>query len=165
MMGDPLFGIEYDPQKVHFEAMPASMVTLCPELRARYTKAWVFAHFSTGNGEYFLVSGLMKMPSEEHRGSFSLEPDEGGMAVGIQGATCVAEQSENFLWQQRNRAQHGSRIVVADAVLNAIAEDALNRYAHAFGSKRDFLRSLTPEDRQFLSPPLRKQLEIFEKQR
>ncbi len=163
-MGDPLFGIEYDTQRVHFEAMPASMAALCPDLRTRYTKAWVFAHLKTPDGDYFLVSGLMKMPSEEHRGRFSLEPDEGGMAVGIRGATCIAEQSENFLWQQRNRAMHGSRLTVADAVLNAIAQDALNRYAQAFGSKKVFLKNLTPDDREGLSPPVRKQLEMFEKQ-
>ena len=31
-MVDPLFGLRYDPQQVHFEAAPASITQFCPSV-------------------------------------------------------------------------------------------------------------------------------------
>jgi hypothetical protein len=58
-MTDPLFGISYDRQRVHFERMPSLLEKNCTRLHGRYVAAWAYGHFKTADSEYFLVSGLM----------------------------------------------------------------------------------------------------------
>lgn len=56
LMTDQLFGIPYDPQKVHFEKMPPRLALQCPRLHDRYVTAWVYGHFKTADSEYFRTS-------------------------------------------------------------------------------------------------------------
>jgi hypothetical protein len=64
-MTDQLFGISYDPKKVHFERMPSALVEKCPRLRDRYVAAWVYGHLKTADSEYFLISGLVEFEEDK----------------------------------------------------------------------------------------------------
>src|SRR5271168_2389322 len=75
-MVDQLFGILYDPQKIHFERMPQTLPAKCPGLRGRYVDAWVYGHLKTADSEYFLISGLMEFHEDKPGGARSVAPDE-----------------------------------------------------------------------------------------
>lgn len=158
LMSDPLFGISYDPAKVVFEKAPESITRFCSDLRGR--KLWVYGRSKTTTTEYFIVSGFRKF-YPDGPGPAGTEPDF-GIAVALQGKHCTVDQSEFFLRAEVNPAKGATPIKVPDAVLRNIAADALNRYAKAFGGKKQFLQLLTQNDRTFIPPVLRRQLELFE---
>lgn len=161
MMSDQLFGIQYDPQKVHFEKMPTSLVSRCHELRGRYVAAWVYGHFQAGDAEYFLISGLMKFHSEEPAGGTSIAPEEDdGLAVALRGSTCLVDEAGYFLSQQINPAKKATPIVAPPAVISGILQDSFKRLVSAFGSKQEFLKRVK---RGVAIPPIDEQLEVFKK--
>jgi hypothetical protein len=158
-MDDPLFGISYDPQRVHFEQAPRSIAELCPDLRNR--KLWVFARWDSKDTQYFIVSGFIRTHSDgtNRQGS---QPAF-GTAVSLHGGMCTEDQSEYFLRGEVNPAYGATPIRVTDVILREIARDVLQRYAKAFGSKAEFLKQLSSSDRRALPPVLQEQLDTFEK--
>jgi hypothetical protein len=156
LMDDPLFAIRYDTQKVQFESMPISLVKRCPDLRNRYTDAWVYGHTKTGDAEYFIVSGLMKYFDKETGKETGVNPDIDGLIIAIYGSTCSVEAEDSFYWIKNSP--------VWNLPAAALASDALQRYAKAFGGKKEFLKHVPTKGRENLAPEMRKQLEIFEKQ-
>jgi hypothetical protein len=156
LMDDPLFAIRYDTAKVHFESMPISLVKRCPDLRNRYTDAWIYGHTETMDAEYFIVSGLVKYFDEETGKETGVYPDIDGLIIAIHGPTCSVEAEDSFYWMKNSPVWN-----LPEA---ALAADALQRYAKAFGGKRTFLKNVPTKDRENLAPEMRKQLEIFEKQ-
>jgi hypothetical protein len=159
-MDDPLFGIEYDPQSVHFEEVPQSIHLLCPGLRDR--KLWIYARWDTTDVQYFIVSGFMKF-QPDGPGRAGTEPAF-GTAVSLRGGKCTEDQSEYFLRGEINPAKNATPIKVPEDILADIAMNALERYAKAFGGKANFLKHLSPSDKQALPPVLQKQLVQFEKE-
>lgn len=161
---DPFFGIEYDPEKVHFDRMPLLIERQCPELRDHYAKAWVFSHLKTPDIEYFILYGYIKVPSEDHPGAVltQLEEDD-GLIVAIESSSCHVDQWQFFFRKEANPARGATPIKAPDAILNAIAEDLFERYARAFGGKKTFLERVTKQAREELPPILQRQLEVFEK--
>jgi len=160
VMYDPLFGISYDPQKVHFENAPLAIKTHCLGVSDRYTRAWVCAHWKTEDAEYFIISGFLKT----HRNGHVAETEQDfGVAVALRGSKCIDDQSEYFLRQEVNRAHDAAPIKAGDSALSGIAADALNRYAKAFGGKKAFLKHVTEGARDDLPPVVLKQLQLFEK--
>lgn len=159
-MADPLFGISYNPQFVKFEEAPETIGKLCRDLRGR--DLWVYAHFKNAGAEYFIVSGFRKIyPDAPKAKPVGSEPDF-GIAVLITGEKCTEDQSEYFLRQETNPARGATPIPASESVLEAIAADALQRYAKAFGGKEEFLSKLSAEDRQDAPPVLQKQIKAFE---
>jgi hypothetical protein len=143
-IADPIFGITYDPQKVRFDAAPASIGALCRGLQGK--KLWVYARWDTSDTKYFVVS----------------ETDF-GIAIALRAGQCTEDQSEYFLWKEINNAKGATPIEASDSVLDGIARNALERYSRAFGSKANFLKLLSPSDREALPPVLQKELRVFEK--
>src|SRR5580658_1185909 len=83
-MTDQLFGILYDPEKVHFDRMPPTLPEKCPRLQGRYVAAWVYGHFKTADSEYFLISGLMEFQEDKPGGARTIAPEEGdGLIVAL----------------------------------------------------------------------------------
>lgn len=162
-MGDPLFGIVYDPQEIHFEAAPGRLLKRCPALEKRYVKGWVYGHLKAGDVEYFLISGLMEY-HDEPNGAVNIATDEtGGMAVALRGTTCRMDNAEYFLSQKINPATVATPIRVRKSVLNGILQDAFRRYSTAFGGKQKFLKQVTPDA---IGPRVvLEQLKVFEKER
>lgn len=160
MMDDPLFGIPYNPQVVHFEDAPKIIGELCPDLRNR--KLWVYAQWGMKDTQYFIVSGFIKTHSDSPSSQEGSEPAF-GTAVFLHRGKCTEDQSEYFLRREINPARGATPIAASNTVLVEIARNALQRYARAFGSKAIFLKQLSPSDRKALPPVLKEELERFER--
>src|SRR5258707_1362169 len=89
-MADPLFGITYNPQEVHFEEAPASVSQLCRMLRGR--KLWVYARSKRAGSEYFIVSGLARI-RPDGPGPSHYEADF-GTAVRILSRRCTTDDAK-----------------------------------------------------------------------
>ena len=105
LMGDPLFGVTYDPAKVRFEEIPPLLPEKCAKLKGRYVAAWVYGHFKTTESEYFLISGLIKVQEDKPGGAWSISPeDDDGLIVALQGSKCLCRSGRLFL---STKDQHG----------------------------------------------------------
>jgi hypothetical protein len=161
-MADQLFGILYEPEKVHFERMPPDLPEKCPRLRGRYVAAWVYGHLKTADSEYFLISGLMEFQEDKPGGARTIAPEEGdGVAVVLQGSQCLVDQAGYFFDQRINPAKNATPITVPTSVSTGILRDAFKRYVIAFGGKQEFLKRVKPSA---ALPFVREQLEIFERE-
>lgn len=188
-MFDPLFAISYDPQRVDFELAPASIGESCHDLRGR--KLWVYAEWSSGETKYFIVSGfIVNHPDGPGQGSIS--PDEDGVAVAIRGAKCTTDDAAwtlSGVLDMNGKANlpetfpeelpgHGAPRVCdkygtchyvvrsrqAEAVLEGLASDAMERFGKAFGGKQVFLSTLQKSGPHTDLPPvLRNQLDVYRK--
>jgi hypothetical protein len=156
-MADPLFGISYNPQRVHFEEAPKSISVLCAGLRDR--KLWVYARWDTPETQYFIVSGFMKF-WPDGPGRPGTEPDL-GIAVALHAGGCTEDNPEWLLWGDARPVGVPPPLTRSKDVLIGLVTDALERYAKAFGGKANFLKQLSPSDRSGLPPILQEQLEIF----
>jgi hypothetical protein len=159
-MTDPLFGISYDRQRVHFERMPSLLMENCPRLHGRYVAAWDYGHFKIPDSEYFLISGLMESHEDVPGETRTIGPDEGGgLVVALQGSKCLVDQAEYFLTQGVNPAKSATPIMVPKSVLSGILRDSFKKYVIAIGGKQEFLKHVKPNA---LLPIVREQLEIFQ---
>jgi hypothetical protein len=154
-MLDPLFGIPYNPQQVHFDLAPEEISKLCPDYRGK--RMWVYAHAQKGDTENFIVSFFTKFYPDGD-GPASIAPDP-GTAIALHGRECRDDQSQWVMLGKVNPA-NSKPIVVDDAILDGLARDALGRYTKAFGGKQKFLDALdanpTPGD---IAPMLQKHLD------
>jgi hypothetical protein len=158
-MTDQLFGVSYDPQKIHFDKMPPALADKCPGLGHRYVAAWVYGHFKTSESEYFLISGLMEFHREN--GTPTIAPDEGdGLVVAIQDSKCLMDEAGYFLTQTVNAGKGATPIMVPSSVVTGILQDAFKRYSVAFGGKQEFLRRVKQNG---AFPVVQEQLDVFAK--
>jgi len=160
-MADPLFGIFYNVDEVHFEDAPAEVGQTCKELRGR--KMWMYAELKTPDAEYYIVSGFLTVrPDHPEVGAPKFEPD-GGVAVELAGNTCRVAPADSFMWDDAGGGSKAPSITVTKPILEGLVTDALNRYTAAFGGKSSFLRAL--HSGQFstkkLPPVLRARFEEF----
>lgn len=159
---DPLFGIQYDPQKVHFEKMPAHLTNACKELRTLYVAAWSYGHFQTADAEYFLIAGLVQFHDEETGRATSIGPEEDdGLLVELRGSRCRVGGANWSL--PENVAEGATSPTVPLSVMNGILWDAFRKFTIAFGGKQRFLEQFKGIRRDALLPLVRQQLAIFEK--
>lgn len=161
-LSEPLFGIPYDPRKIHFGKMPNDLVTHCPKLQGRYVAAWVYGHLKTSDSEYFLIYGLMEFQEDSPRATRTVAPEEGdGLAVALRGSTCLVDQADYFFSQDVNPAKKETPIMVPAAIVNGLLWDAFQKYVAAFGGKQAFLKLVK---RGVAIPPVQDQLDLFAKQ-
>ncbi|HKN74035.1 MAG TPA: hypothetical protein VJW94_02570 [Candidatus Acidoferrum sp.] len=161
-MTDQLFGISYDPKKVHFERMPPVLAEKCPRLQDRYVAAWVYGHLKTADSEYFLISGLMEFQEDKPGGAHTIAPEEGdGLIVALRGSQCLVDQASYFFDQSINPAKTATPIMVPKSVLTGILQESFKRYVIAFGGKQEFLKRVKPSA---ALPFVREQIEIFERE-
>jgi len=162
MMDDPLFAIRYDPEEVHFESVPSSLLKRCPRLRGQYVVAWVYGHLKTTDSEYYLISGLRQHRDQVTGATSDIAPDEtGGLAVALRGSTCRVDLTDDVLDQKVSPAKDATPIAVPKSVVGEILQDAFERYAKAFGGKQKFLSQVAPGA---IGPHVvLEQLEVYEK--
>jgi len=160
-MSDPVFGIGYDPLKVHFDAAPAKISSFCSEAKGK--KYWLYAYWQDGPTEYFIISN--------HESSVS------GAGVIISGGKCAEGLPEWVLTGDPQYAPTEFRdgrlqprrfeepIKFTPAVLHGLATDLIRRYTAAFGGKKNFLDAVQkdglPPDEKI--PVLKKEFESFSK--
>lgn len=150
-MDDPIFAIRYDPRKIKFETLPASLIKRCPELRGRYSAAWVYGHIVSTDAQYFIISGLMKEFDEETgTAKGSVHPDETGLIVAVRGSSCAIKAQDSFYG-----ADDAPVWTLSESTLNDFASDTLRRYAAAFGGEKNFLERVPKNARRCLVPAMR----------
>lgn len=155
-----IFAVEYDPSRVHFERIPASIIGSCPNLQDRYVEGWVYGHLKTDSTEYFVVSGLMQFEEDKPGGARTIAAEEGdGIAVALRVSTRLVDQADYFFDQKVNPAKHATRITAPKSDLIGIMQDAFKRCAIAFEGKQECLKRAHPDA---IGPEtIRQQLEIF----
>jgi hypothetical protein len=140
---DPLFGIIYDPQKVHFDRTPPLLSSRCAQLRDRYTVAWFYGHLKTPDADYFVIDGYREP---------NIPEDAYGVTVEIRGSSCSVEPTPVVFFQspsiQKNAS--GPPMRRSDEVVAALSSELLQRYSSAFGGKKAFLGRVTPQFRDGL---------------
>ena len=126
---DPIFGMVYDAKLVHFEQAPASVIKQCETEKSLKTKAfWLFAHVAMEGTEYFIVSNRIT--------------DVTGAGYVMRGSECVEWLPESIM--SGEAAISGTKDALpkwaplTDAVVRALADDAMRRYALAYGGKKNF---------------------------
>jgi hypothetical protein len=160
-MTDPLFGVSYNPEEVHFEHMPLILAEKCPKLRGRYVEAWVYGHFRASDSEYFLISGLMEFEEDKPGGARSIAPEEGdGLIVALQHSKCLVDQAGYFYDQKINPAKTATPITAPGSVVSGILQDAFRRDVVAFGGKQELMKHVKPN---VLLPAARREFEKFQK--
>lgn len=192
-MIDPIFSIEYDPGRVHFEPLPSGVRKSC-DLSDR-GPLWVFASARVNDVEYILVSGLMKV-FPDGPGEPSIEIDEIGVALSVRGRQCKSRSADwvmsgRFVDKQEASSSemepikevlfgYRAREVCVDGechfrleskseeiILDRLFADALDRYAKAFGGKQAFEAEISKltnlEEKLKEFPLLRRQLREYRK--
>lgn len=187
----PLFPISYDPQHVHFEPAPPSIGQFCSDLKGR--KLWVYASWSSEETKYFIVSGYL-VSHPDGPGPVSIEPDPTGIAVALQGSKCITDAADWVMSGQLDASQqaklpetsqgilpgHGAPSICdkygtchynipshhAEAILEGLASNALQRFSEAFGGKQAFLTAFEKSVRHpdLIEPVLRVQLDEYRKE-
>jgi hypothetical protein len=124
---DPVFGISYQPEKIHFEPAPPGLLDTCRGLvNARWTrKLWIYAQASGQNTQYLVVGGFyVKRRSPPAK----LETDPKGAILQVSDSGCT------LLGPAREVLQYPEGLV-ASPVLTALAADLVKRYRSAFGGR------------------------------
>ena len=151
LMSDPVFGIIYDSQEVHFEYAPTLISQFCPSAQAK--TFWVYARWKAGDLDFFILSNR--------------DSELAGYAVVLRGKACSEGLPPWILTgDPLNRPGRGNEsIFFSETILRGLATDLLRRYAVAFGGKKSFLEAvrkggLPSAD---LPPVLRSEFEKFAK--
>jgi len=143
---EPVFGIEYDPAKVHFEKAPLLIGNVCADMRGKDLQ--VYARLKEGNALYFIAM--------EHGAEF-------GVAIIIRGNRCGEVDSDRFLYEgPRSFSDQGFDITKDDnrKIMNDMAASILAEYSKVFGGKKEFLDALGA-NANMPDSPLRTQLKEF----
>jgi len=188
-MFDPLFGITYDLKRVQFESAPPVVNRLCgPDMRMRHL--FIYAKWIANGTDYYIVSGYA-VNHPDGPGKDNISPDEDGIAVAIHGTKCTTDDAGWVMSGQNDSNEeaklpptfpeslpgHGARRVCdrdgnchymvrsreAQAILDGLASDALDRYSKAFGGKQLFLDALSrsASHTNLLAPVLRRHVEEY----
>jgi hypothetical protein len=115
---DPIFGMNYDAGRVHFERA-TTLRPRCPVLWDQIPKAEVFYIFATAiaeGKEYIIVS--------------SKTTEVSGAGLVMQENKCTVMNPDDMLEN------------LPEAVIKALSSNALRRYSQAFGGKKIFLEAL-----------------------
>lgn len=159
---DPFFLITYDYQKIHFEEMPSYLEKQCTDLRHRYTHAWVYSHVKTADADFYVIYGKMRVADESRPGASYEDVEEGdGLSVALRGSKCFVDQTDFFFEQKINPAHDATPISASNPLLAQIADDLLRRYVLAFGSKAEFLKKVSPNAIDGMSPIIKARFEKF----
>jgi len=161
---DPLFGIEYRPNEVHFDSAPASIYN-CRDLEPRRGNLFLFGKVVKGNAAFYYVYGWEEVlwnGPEKGIKHFQAESDEGIIVV-------VSRDGCNYIgagyaWSNvREQRQMAEKYGITDDVVSALINDAVNREVRAFGGKTEFLHRFDASgiDESKLLPQVRAKLAVL----
>jgi hypothetical protein len=153
-----MFGLVYNPAKVHYEPMPQEARKQCRDFQQG--KYWTFAHFSKHSAEYFVVLGVVS----------GQDGDSFGTAIEINGPKCQEQESKWILsgvvpsggYRENGTIAHfpgmGAKQVCdkgplgdchyflrsssEEEILRGLVQDALTRGTHAWGSEAEFKKAV-----------------------
>jgi hypothetical protein len=151
---DPLFGVQYDTQRIHFESVPSAIMQHCSDLRQRYIRAWIYGHTKTADTEYFIVSGFMRYEDETSGSKKEVVRDENGLIVAVHGGSCEASVQDGFYWDENPPI-----LKLSKETKRELARDSVQRYVKAFGGKDAFLKRVG--NVQEVAPELLQQIQAL----
>lgn len=132
---DPIFGLSYDSARIRFEDA-GDVVSRCPELaNPRWgRRLWVFARSEETTGTYMVVGGLYERQEPPAQRAARYQTDPNGVLLREHDRKCelIGPAREAFEYP----------VDVTTATLQALARDAVRRYAAAFGGHARFLAML-----------------------
>lgn len=140
MLTDPLFGIDYRPSEIHFDAAPKEICG-CVNIGERCRELFLFGKTIKNNISFYYVYGWEEVESQDGIRHFEAESDSGVIVV-ISSTGC-RDIGAGYAWStQENERQLASNYGISDEVAGALLEDALGREVKAFGGRSNFLRKL-----------------------
>lgn len=141
-MIDPLFGLSYDPAAIRFEDA-SEVITRCPELvNARWgRRVFLFARSVEASGTYMVLGGLYERREPPAKGENRFQTDSKGVLLREQESTC------ELIGPAREVFEYPVDGITAET-LQALARDAVSRYAAAFGGGPKFLAALAREKKR-----------------
>ncbi len=139
---DPLFGLSYDSTKIRFEGAN-EVVARCPELvNVRWgRRVFLFARSIEPSATYTVIGGLYERREAPAKGEKRFEADPKGVLLREQDSTC------ELIGPAREMFEYPVDGVTAET-LQALARDAVGRYAAAFGGGPKFLAALAREKKR-----------------
>lgn len=134
---DPIFGLTYAPEKIHFDAAPKDLLSTCPALANEHwsRRLWTYAEDRTKDGTYLVVGGFY---ASRPPAPAKLTTDPKGAIIEItsSGCTLIGPAREVFQYPEG---------LVPPTVLNALAADLVRRYRAAFGGTKALQAALTAQ--------------------
>jgi hypothetical protein len=128
---EPIFGMNYDAARVHFEPAALSIIEHCKTLATlKSKKLWVFVDSKVQGAEYIILSNRTTEVS--------------GVGIVVRGNECVEWLPERMINGESTDGKDSlpKWAPLTDDVLKALAQDSFRRYTQAFGSKKAFLEAL-----------------------
>src|ERR1017187_2801317 len=130
---DPIFGLVYSPDAIRFKAAPAALTRTCTDLTTeRWNRqTWIFARTAAADGDYLVLGGFF-LPKASRQ---PLMVDKKGVLLRLKGSEChlIGPVREVFDYKPED---------ISITTLQALAQDAVCRFARAYGGKEKFLSAL-----------------------
>ncbi len=137
---EPLLGLQFDPQKVSFERLPAQEYAKCPTLVDRETirSHWyIFAKARGKLGEELFVAGGYSIRLNPSKGMSRYEVDAPGVVFSVENGHCtVFEEPARTMFDPFLAGE------IAPDTLDELANDHMMRLTGASGGKRQLKAAL-----------------------
>lgn len=136
---DPVFGLSYSIQRVHFESAPPALANACREVLTNANwdrRLFIYAHNDSSGTEYYVLGGYYVRRNGANTGTSTVFlSDPKGALVRLQGGHCspLGPARESF----DSRPQE-----ITSEQLDLLAADAVQRYRKAFGGAQKFKSAL-----------------------
>lgn len=127
-ISEPIFGIQYSPQVVHFDNAPQLIGQTCKDMRGKTLS--VYASIRDHDIQYFIV--------QEPFGEF-------GVAIAIEHTRCAEIDLDRFLYEGIGAfAERGIAVRKDDnrRILESVSLNIVSEYSKAFGGRDKFLNAL-----------------------
>ncbi|HWU51791.1 MAG TPA: hypothetical protein VN153_03160 [Tahibacter sp.] len=124
-MSDPLFGISYDTNTIRFERLPAALAR-----KAELSKdlpQWIYARSESAAGTYYIVSGFLRVESDDPAQPGSTVEADFGAVLRQNGDEVEVLCVPDLLFDKDSP--------VPAAQLQPLLADAVKRYVAAWGGK------------------------------
>ena len=127
VLEDPIFGFDYQPEHIHYEAVPVDIRSLCRLSGGTY---WIHAKFTQGSADFYVIIGWR--PDQDS--------DSFGTAVRIDGNKCEMDGSANIFSGFLPDAGYSANDVTSPLPGNGaplVAEDKKGNYHYVIRSKNE----------------------------
>jgi len=141
---DPVFGLTYSPEKIHFESAPTDLLATCSELtNKRWSRRlWVYAEDRTPDGTFLVIGGFYgARPPAPAR--FETDPKGAVAKINATGCTLLGPAREVFQYPEG---------LISPPVLKSLAVDLVRRYRTAFGGAEALQVALRTQHVQLTDP-------------
>lgn len=123
-MSDPLFGLSYDTDKIHFERLPAA---LARKAGLSDLPQWIYARSESAGGTFYIVSGFLRIQSDDPAQPGSSVEADFGAVLRQNGDKVEVLCVPDLLFDKDSP--------VPPRELQPLLADAVKRYVAAWGGK------------------------------